>query len=216
MLILLVVNPALRGADLAPPETFTSPQDAVTALLNAARGFDTAKLTSILGDDSQKILSSGDPIADKNALTTFVERYDQMHRLAHDGDGRVILYVGADNWSMPIPLVQTGSVWKFDTAAGEQELLYRRIGRNELYTINVLTALADAQEEYTDMMSADGRTRQYAQKIVSSPGQRDGLYSPSGDGEPDSQIGPLVAEASSQGYTKDSATLVPFRGYFYR
>ena len=140
-----------------------------------------------------------------------------MHRLAYDSDGDVVLYVGADNWPLPIPLVKKNNQWMFDTAAGEKELVYRRIGANELYTIDVLDNLVEAQNEYADLERQRTGAAQYAQKILSDEGRRDGLYWPVAEGAPESPIGPLIAKAVSEGYRRgEVGKPVPFHGYYYR
>src|SRR5271167_2356621 len=128
--------------EAATQQAFPSPDAAVSALFAAGKADDTKALSSILGPDADQVLSSGDPVADKNARDDFARRYQEMHRLEYDDQGRVILYVGADNWPVPIPLIKKNGGWVFDTAAGKDELLYRRIGRNELFTIKVLEDLA--------------------------------------------------------------------------
>jgi hypothetical protein len=176
------------------------------------KGFST-----ILGPDSDQILSSGDPVADKNARDDFVRRYNEMHRLAYDEQGRVVLYIGAQNWPVPIPLVKNASGWVFDTAAGKDELLFRRIGRNELFTIKVLEDLADAQSEYASDTHDGGSEGEFAQKILSDTGKQNGLYWETADGQPESPIGPLVAKATAAGYKKDAGdNPIPFHGYYYK
>jgi hypothetical protein len=208
--------PAARAGEPLSQEAFNTPQAATLALVAAARSADMRRLTSILGSDAEQILSSGDPVADSNARLNFVAKYDEMHRLADDDQGRIILYIGADNWPVPIPLVKGNGGWVFDTAAGKEELLYRRVGQNELYTVGVLEELAEAQEEYASALREDGGVVHFAQKIISDPGKHDGLYWPVADDEPESPIGPLVADATSQGYRKGTGNLVPFHGYFYK
>jgi hypothetical protein len=202
--------------DAATQQVFPSPNAAVSALVAADKADDTKSLSSILGPDSDQVLSSGDPVADKNAREDFARRYQEMHRLAYDDQGRVILYVGAGNWPVPIPLVKKDSGWIFDTAAGKEELLFRRIGRNELFTIKVLEDLANAQSEYASE-AHDGGEGQFAQKILSDPGKHNGLYWEAAEGQPESPIGPLVASATAEGYKKDSGgNPVPFHGYYYK
>jgi Protein of unknown function (DUF2950) len=202
--------------DAATQQVFPSPNAAVSALVAANKADDTKSLSSILGPDSDQVLSSGDPVADKNAREDFARRYHEMHRLAYDDQGRVILYIGAGNWPVPIPLVKKDSGWVFDTAAGKEELLFRRIGRNELFTIKVLEDLADAQSEYASE-AHDGGEGQFAQKILSDPGKHNGLYWETTEGQPESPIGPLVASATAEGYKKDSGgNPVPFHGYYYK
>jgi Protein of unknown function (DUF2950) len=175
-----------------------------------------AALSSILGGDAKEVLSSGDPVADNNARDNFVAKYDQMRRLAYDDRGRVILYLGADNWPFPIPLVKSGDGWVFDTEAGKRELLFRRVGRNELYTIDVLADLADAQEEYASEIRDNASVKQFAQKIQSEPGKHDGLYWTVSSGEEESPIGPLIADATAEGYKTGAAAAIPFHGYYYK
>jgi hypothetical protein len=139
-----------------------------------------------------------------------------MHRLAYDDQARVILYVGAENWPVPIPLVKKNGGWVFDTVAGKEELLDRRVGRNELFAIKVLEDLADAQAEYASEARDGDGTGQFAQKILSDTGKRNGLYWETSEGQPESPIGPLVASATAQGYKKDGGgNPIPFHGYYY-
>jgi len=194
---------------------FPTPQAAVDALVAALRtGNSEAAITPILGPDAEKIISSGDKVEDDNARKRFVSAYDQMHRLAYDTDRRVILYVGADNWPLPIPLVRKDNQWMFDTAAGQKEMVYRRIGANELYTIDVLENLVEAQEEYAEQARERSGTAQYAAKILSDKGRTNGLYWPNTAGLlPESPIGPLIARAVAEGYRKgEGGQPVPFHG----
>ncbi|HKN02042.1 MAG TPA: DUF2950 domain-containing protein [Candidatus Binataceae bacterium] len=198
-------------------QVFRSPASAAAALVGAAMADDMKSLTAILGPDADEIITSGDPVADNNAREDFTKRYDQMHRLAYDDKGRVILYVGADNWPLPIPIVKHGDGWVFDSAAGKDEMLFRRIGRNELSTIDVLQELADAQLEYAGAERAAPGQAQFAQTIFSSPGKKNGLYWPTNEGEAESPIGPLIAEATAEGYQRDpSGRPAPFHGYYYK
>ena len=212
---LLLASTAI-AATSSGQQVFPSVAAAAKALVAAARIDDMAALSSILGGDAKEILSSGDPVADNNARDNFVAKYDQMQRLAYDDRGRVILYLGADNWPFPIPLVKSGDGWIFDTEAGKRELLFRRIGRNELFTIDVLADLADAQQEYASEIRDNGSVKQFAQKIQSGPGKHDGLYWPVSSGEEESPIGPLIADATAEGYKTGAATPIPFHGYYYR
>lgn len=213
LLIALAIFPRVAPAQesAAAQQAFPSPSAAVKALVDAAKADDMKALSSILGPDSGDILSSGDPVADNNARDNFVQRYQEMHRLAYDGEGRVIAYIGAGNWPLPIPLVKKAGGWVFDTAAGKDELLYRRIGRNELFTLDVLDDLADAQEEYAS------DNNEFAQKILSDAGTHNGLYWQVAEGQPESPIGPLVAKAAGEGYKPgENGTPVPFHGYYYK
>ena len=213
----LLVTPFAAADDTATQQVFPSPDAAVTALVAADKADDMKTLSSILGPDADQVLSSGDPVADKNARDDFVRRYQEMHRLAYDDQGRVILYIGAGNWPVPIPLVKKDGGWVFDTAAGKDELLYRRIGRNELFTIKVLEDLAEAQAEYASEARDGESSGQFARKILSDSGKHNGLYWEAAEGQPESPIGPLVASASAEGYKKDSSgSPIPFHGYYYK
>jgi hypothetical protein len=219
LLMAAAVSPRLSFAQQSSTaqQVFPTPGAALTALVTATKSDDMKALSSILGPDSGDVLSSGDPVADNNARDGFVSRYNEMHRLAYDENGRVIIYIGAGNWPLPIPLVKKDSGWVFDTAAGKDELLYRRIGRNELFTIDVLNDLADAQTEYASDARDGESAGLFAQKILSDPGKQNGLYWEAPDGQPESPIGPLVAKASAEGYKRgENGSPVPFHGYYYK
>jgi hypothetical protein len=192
--------------------TFSSAEDASNALVVTTQSNDENKMLDILGPEGKKIVSSGDEIEDANSRANFVRKYQEMHRLAKDPDGSTILYIGAENWPTPIPLANNGKLWYFDTEAGEREVLYRRIGRNEMSAIRVSQELAAAQKEYYA-----AQRNEYAQKIFSAEGQHNGLYWKATAGEPQSPIGPLVASAVAEGYTKgQDVAPTPYRGYYFR
>jgi hypothetical protein len=200
------------GAQQQGQKTFPSAEDASNALVMAIQSDDEKATLEILGPDGKNIVSSGDDIEDANSRTNFVQKYQEMHRLAKDPDGSTILYIGARNWPTPIPLVNKGSSWYFDTEAGKKEILYRRIGRNEMSAIRVIQELVAAQKEYYA-----AQHNEYAQKIFSSEGQHNGLYWKAVEGESPSPIGPLVAAAVAEGYTKgQDVAPTPYRGYYYR
>jgi hypothetical protein len=203
-------------AESAAQQVFSSPSAAAAALVAAAKSDDLNALRSILGPEVNEVVSSGDPVADNNARDNLVAKYNEMRRLAYDDLGRVILYLGADNWPLTIPIVKKDQGWIFDTKAGKQELLYRRIGQNELYTIGVLRDLAIEQREYASQIREEGGVKQFAQKIRSDPGKHDGLYWPTAPGEPESPIGPQIAQATTEGYKPESSAQIPFHGYYYR
>jgi hypothetical protein len=206
----LLLYPPANAAD-SSPKVFRSPASAAAALVEAARADDLKAMAAILGPEGEDVVDSGDAVADNNAREDFTKRYDQMHRLAYGDKGQVILYVGADNWPLPIPIVKKGDGWVFDTADGKAELEYRRVGRNELYTIDVLQELADAQQDYKSSQ------QQFAQKILSDDGQKNGLFWPTSGDEPESPIGPLIADATAEGYKRDpSGKPAPFHGYYYK
>jgi hypothetical protein len=190
-------------------KTFASPSEAAKALYDAAKANDAGGLEAVLGASSQPVLGSGDAVQDNNARETFVARFEQMNRIVRESDGSRVVYIGADNWPYPISLKQASGKWYFDTISGKQEILFRRIGKNEFAAMRVMNALADAQADYLN------RFGQYTSKWVSSEGKQDGLYWKAADGEPESPIGPLVAYAAAQGYTK-SESPEPFHGYFFR
>jgi hypothetical protein len=171
----------------------------------------------VLGPDAKDIISSGDETQDKNDRAEFVQKYEQMHRLVKEPDGTTTLYIGAENWPTPIPLMRNTSGWYFDTAAGRKEILYRRIGKNEMNAIQVCRELVDAQKEY-DAKAHDGDSvHQYAQKFFSDPDKHDGLYWTVAGGEEQSPIGPLVASAEAEGYKRDTnREAQPFMGYYFR
>ena len=193
-------------------KTFSSPEDASDALVAATRSNDEKAMLDILGPEGRKIVASGDDAEDAQSRANFVEKYGEMHRLVKEPDGTTVLYIGARNWPTPIPLMDKGGLWYFNTEAGKQEILYRRIGRNELSAIRVCRELVAAQKEFRSTHSD-----QYAREIFSEPGQHNGLYWKAADGEPQSPIGPLVAAAVAEGYTKtQDGAPTPYRGYYYR
>jgi hypothetical protein len=193
-------------------KTFSSPKDASNALVTAAQSNDEEAMLDILGPDGKQIVSSGDEIEDAQSRASFVQKYQEMHRLVNEPDGTTILYIGAKNWPTPIPLVKQGDSWYFDTEAGKEEILYRRIGRNEISTIRVCQELVAAEKEYHSTQH-----NEYAQKIFSDEGRHNGLYWKAADGEPQSPIGPLVASAVAEGYARGQyGAPTPYRGYYYR
>ena len=194
---------------------FATPEEAASALVDALRSNDQKALLAILGPGGQGLISSGDPVADRRIRERFVADYDQKHQL-EAGGGKIVLEVGADRFPLAIPIVPDGPSWRFDTAAGKEEILNRRIGQNELNTIQVCLAYVDAQREYYARDPDGDALLQYAQKFASSPGKRDGLYWPTKPGEPDSPLGSLVAQARTEGYSKRSSAPVPYWGYYYR
>jgi hypothetical protein len=205
----------LFAAD-AKQRRFTSLEQATTALVDAVKANDRKALLDILGSEGLLLVDSGDAVADRNAGQRFAAEYDRAHRLEGRG-GKVVLFVGPDDFPFPIPLVPEGPAWRFDTKAGKEEILNRRIGRNELHAIQVSLACADAQREYYSQdRNADG-LREYAQRFASSPGKRDGLFWQTKPGEAPSPLGPLVAQARIEGYGgRRQAAPVPYQGYYYR
>lgn len=198
-------------------KTFASAEDAGNALLEAAKSGDQNAVLAVFGPDAKEVVFSGDPAQDKAARDRFVEAYGKMHRWRKMADGAQILLVGADNFAFPIPLKKNGAgQWYFDAAAGKDEILARRIGRNELAVIDVCGAVVDAQAEYFSQRHDGGGPKQFAPKFISDTGKHNGLYWESSGGQPESPLGPLLAYATSEGYSAKSNSPTPFHGYYYR
>lgn len=192
-------------------KTFPSSEAAASALQVAAQNNDETALIEILGPNGKRIVSSGDPAEDAQSRANFAKKYEQMHRLVKEPDGTTVLYIGAENWPTPIPLKHNGHSWYFDTAAGEKEILYRRIGRNETSAIRVCQELVAAEKEYSSTH------HEYAKSVVSDDGQQNSLYWKASDGGAQSPIGPLVAAAFTQGAAEGpNGAPMPYRGYYYR
>jgi Protein of unknown function (DUF2950) len=214
-LVLFVICPAF--AQQSGEKTFASPGDAVLALYNAAKSNDSQTLNGILGSNANDILHTGDDVADKNMRANFIQRYDQVHRVVIEPDGTATLYIGAQNWPLPIPLAKNSSgAWYFDSEAGKKEILYRRVGTNENDAIDTLHALVGAQREYALEPRDGDQTKHYASKFLSDEGKHNGLYWKTSESELGSPIGPLIAEAAEQGYTAHQGQPTPYHGYYYR
>lgn len=216
--IALSVGASLVGC-ASDPAPFATPDAAVDSLVVAMRADNESELNRILGSDSRELLSSGDEVADANGRAEFLRLYDEKHTLTPDGDDYMTLEVGATEWPMPIPVVKGDKGWYFDTPAGIDEMLSRRIGRNELYTIQVCLAIVDAQREYASADVTGDGWREYAQRFNSEAGKKNGLYWAAAPGEPESPLGDLVASATDEGYgyvAKASNEPRPFHGYMYR
>jgi hypothetical protein len=219
----------LRKASLAPlcaallcwsgssiaQDRFKTPEAAVDALVAAAKTGDTKAIVRVFGPQGKAIVSSGDPVADKNTREKFVAAYDAKHDIEREGDGTQTLIIGDDNFPFPIPLINKGGEWQFDTQAGFDEILRRRIGRNELAAVRVSLAYVQAQNEYASLDPGGLGQHVYAQRIISRPGKKDGLYWPTAAGETPSPLGELAAQASAEGY-KAGAKPIPYHGYYYR
>ncbi len=203
------------GAALAGQEaqTFKTPEAAVDALIAAVRQDDLAALVAILGEGSDRLVQSGDPVQDANRRERFLALYDERHELEAIGDDRMALVIGGDTWPYPIPLVKEGKKWAFDVAAGIEEIVNRRVGENELLTIQTCLAAVDAQREYYSRDRDGDGVLEYAQKIRSTVGRQDGLFWRPRQGEPDSPLGELAAAAAAEGYTGSEEG---FHGYHVR
>jgi hypothetical protein len=221
VLLLLLLTP-LPGWSAAPSVTpkgqaFASPEAAVTALVEAARKAEPQAILAILGEDAKDLVFSGDSVDGKQEAANFVVGYEEFHALQKDASGkRVVLVLGEEKWPFPIPVIEVGGKWYFDVASGREELLFRRIGRNELTAIQVMQAYVNAQLEYAAKDRDGDGVLEYAQKIKSDPGKQNGLYWPIAEGEDPSPFGPLVAQAETEGYDKDKGEMQPYHGYYFR
>lgn len=198
-------------------ETFASPSAAGAAFLEAAKSGNQDALLAIFGPDAKEVLFSGDAVKDKTALENFVAAYNQMNRWREIKAGGEMLYVGTDNYPFPVPLGRNQSgQWYFDTAAGKDEILARRIGGDELTAIAACSAIADAQREYFNTTHDGDDTKQYAQKFVSAEGKQDGLYWQTSEGQPASPLGELGDFAKAVGYANTANKPQPFNGYYFQ
>jgi hypothetical protein len=214
--VVFAVNGICTAAAAPVQKTFPSAEDAVKAAVAAARNNDDKEMLAIFGANAKEILFSGDAVADKERRGQFIKAYDEKNRLATQKEG-TILIVGKREWPFPIPLVKKGNVWIFDTAQGKEEILNRRIGENELNVIQVMLAIVDAEREYAIKDRNRDGLLEYAQKFISDPGKKNGLYWEAKQGEPQSPLGPTVARARSEGYQGKLPTKpVPYHGYYYK
>ena len=221
-ILMTVMFIALVVSDLSLAENmnqlaFASPEAAVRAMVKALNSDDLKTLEAIFGPGSRDLIASGDPAADQSDREQFLKLYSERNRLEQTAD-KVVLSVGNEDWPFPIPMVKKDAFWRFDTEAGSEEILARRIGRNELSAIQVCLAYVDAQREYAlKVRDADGLL-QYAQKFRSDKGMKNGLYWHVKEGEDQSPLGPLVAAAQEEGYTgkKSGGKPIPYHGYYYR
>jgi hypothetical protein len=221
LLLLTLLIPLAACNNTKAPEkpsitVFATPEDAGNALIAAAKSGDDNSALAIFGPDAKDVIHSADPVADKNAVAAFVAGYDVMHRWRKMPDNSQILIVGADNFPFAIPLKKNADgKWFFDTAAGKEEVLSRRIGRNELAVIDACNAVVDAQAQYF-AKPHDGRpAKQFAMKFISDDGKQNGLYWKSDEGKPQSPLGPMAAFATAEGYKANPNGHTAFRGYFF-
>jgi hypothetical protein len=198
-------------------KTYSSPEEASAALLEAVRNMDQQSLRQALGPGANEIISSGNEDEDRRSRQQFVEKYQQMHRLGRERQGKITIYVGAENWPMPVPLVSKQNRWYFDSDDGKTEILLRRVGRNELEAIEVCRALVAAQKDYSATPHDGDSVKQYAARFVSDEGKQNGLYWKTDSGKPESPIGPLLTSASSEDDTKAHISQPKsFHGYYFR
>jgi hypothetical protein len=196
-------------------KTFETPEAAVEALVKALRDHSEKELVVIFGPGSEKLISSGDKVDDRERREEFVRLYGEANRLEPAGDNKRIVHVGKNDWPFPIPIVKTADRWRFDTKQGREEILNRRIGENELDTIQTCLAVVDAQREYAALDRDGDGLLAYAQKFYSTRGKTDGLYWEVKPGDKPSPMGPLVAKAQGEGYVTGGKP-APYNGYFYR
>lgn len=196
-------------------KAFNTPDEAAGALVGAVRTADKKAIVSVLGPDGNDIVSSGDDVADAVTRQKFVAAYDAKHQIALDGQDQATLLIGPDDFPLPIPIVRQGDMWRFDTAAGRQEILARRIGRSEFQAIQACLAYVDAQDEYAGKDRTGAGAGVYAQRIVSEKGKKDGLYWPTSQAEEPSPLGELIAEATARGYRVGDGRK-PYHGYYFK
>jgi hypothetical protein len=214
-LLLFVAMGDSESATVAQ-KTFASAEEAVKAAVAAARSDNDKEMLAIFGTQAKEVLFSGDAVADKQRRGEFLAAYDEKNRLVTEGEN-TILIVGKQDWPFPIPLVKKGQSWIFDTNKGKEEILNRRIGENELFTIQVMLAIVDAQREYAIKDRNRDGLLEYAQKFASDPGKKNGLYWAAKQGELQSPLGPIMTRARSEGYQgKSSSTSSPYHGYYYK
>jgi Protein of unknown function (DUF2950) len=215
--VLIAINGYVEIAQAAElqQKTFKSPDAAVKALMDATRAHDVKALVALFGPGSDDLISSGDDVDDARGRDMFVKAYDEAHRLAKTSNNKRILYVGKDDWPMPVPIVKAGKRWRFQTEEGRQEILSRRVGKNEIGAIQTCLAIVDAQKEYAVLDRDTDQLLEYAQKFESEKGKSDGLYWETAPGESLSPLGPLVARATAEGYGK-AEQLSPYHGYYFR
>jgi hypothetical protein len=210
---------SLVACTSTPPKQkeFKSPADAVQAFVTALKTGGDKELLSVLGPEANELISSGDEVANRETRQNFLKAYDVQNRIEPDGD-KFQLVIGKNDWPFPIPLIKKGDQWFFDTASGKEEILNRRIGENELNTIQVLLAIVDAQREYAMEGRDDDSLLEYAQKFRSEPGKKNGLYWAAQEGEKSSPLGELVANARAEGYAIEGSrnNPEPYHGYYYR
>ena len=197
-------------------KVFGSPEEAMKALVETVKAGDTKGMMAILGPEGEDIISSGDEVADKNARERFVKAYQEKVDFVKEKEDRVSIIIGNDHWPFPIPIVKKGEGWVFDTKAGREEVLNRRIGRNELNAIQVCLAYVEAQREYASTDRERDGIIQYAQKVLSDPDRRNGLYWEAAEGEIPSPLGPLAAQAAAEGYRQAGDKPTPYHGYYYK
>jgi hypothetical protein len=207
-----------QTARLEAQRSFASPEDAVTAFVIALRVGKLADLRAILGPEADQVIDSGDRYADRELHRRFIALYDQKHTIVQSTPSHAELDVGPNDWPLPIPLIETDGHWTFDTKVGAQTIIDRRIGRNELSAIRTLLACVDAERDYFERARKATGTGLYAARLLSSPGNQDGLYWPVAGGDGESPLGPLIDAAQDAGYPGElsDGKPIPYEGYYFR
>jgi hypothetical protein len=203
---------------VVPPQAFRTPEDGFAALVAALQARSETRVERVIGSANMPLVRDADVAARQRERERFLTAHAQKAEVTRPAPDRAVLLVGNDGFPLPLPMVSRGGMWRFDSAAARQEILDRRIGRNELDTIETLRAIADAQDEFAATAGRQGAFRAYARRLFSSPGQRDGLYWPTGAGDAPSPLGPFVAAASAGGYARPRPgdAPQPFHGYLFR
>lgn len=214
LLLAALCDSGFAAAKRTGQELFQSPEEAANAFFHAVKSKDSKRLLAILGPAGKDLIHSGDSVADREAGDQVVRMFEENNKIIKVGDRKAVIEMGSQNWPFPIPVIEEKGKWRFDTISGRNEILNRRIGKNELSAIEVCRAYVDAQREYAAQLHEGGGSA-YAQKFFSAPGKRDGLYWETKQGEPQSPVGIFLANAMHQGYKK-SAKPTPYHGYFFR
>ncbi len=215
-LVCAIVSVGSAATKSVKQKTFGSAEDAAQALFGAAKAEDSSQMDAIFGPKGKDLVVSKDPAVNKDLYQRFVKAFEEKNRLDISPDNRAFLYVGNNEWPFPVPIVKKGNAWLFDTNQGKTEVLRRRIGRNELDTIQSCLAYVDAQKDYVSMTMPKSGIGEYAQKFMSDPGMRNGLYWETKDNEVPSPLGIFMAQARKEGFTPGKDTPVPYHGYYYR
>ena len=215
--VIIIACTSTQDEAVVTQKGFATARDGVNAFLAALKSDNEKELLTIFGEEARDLISSGDPVSDKEDHERFIAKYEQKNAMVEEGE-QMILIIGEHDWPFPIPLVKKGDQWFFDTQEGKEEILNRRIGKNELDTIQTMLAIVDAQLEYAMEDHDEDGLREYARKFKSDPGKKNGLFWETQEGEKPSPLGPLVAEARKAGYGEEKSTgdPSPYNGYYYR
>jgi len=195
-------------------ERYRNPDEAVAALVDAVRSDAPQQMMRVLGPGSDEILRSGDPVDDAATRRRFLDAFGATHQILPDGEDQAVLIVGEERWPFPIRLVRLNNTWRFDTQHASSEIVYRRIGRNEMSAIDACGVYVDTQKEYAEKGFAGKGV--YARRFISRPGERDGLYWPAPSGEDESPLGEFATSAAEQGYSVEGKRWAPYQGYYYK